>query len=265
MEIQIAQRLKQLRRKRGNTQDDLARFLGITVQAVSKWECGDGLPDITLLPRIAAYYSVSVDCLLGVDEETKKCRMDEICARYNQIRHHDPHPDGTLYLEHGLDEGIELIRSAIQEFPDQYFFCQLLASDLWWKSKSLEGEAKNAVLEEGEALCRRVLDPCMEDRWRHCAREILCLILKEGGKQEMALNLAYTMPDPTGSSAWILTYLLEGAELQRQLCWNIREFLRLLYLSVKQMQDEGGDLAFLREQDTIQVQLDFIHAAMKKI
>lgn len=40
MEIQIDRTLRQLRRERGNTQDELARYLGITVQAVSKWECG---------------------------------------------------------------------------------------------------------------------------------------------------------------------------------------------------------------------------------
>ncbi len=263
MEIRLQQTLRDLRRTRGNTQDELARFLGITVQAVSKWERGDGLPDITLLPRIAAYYGVTVDTLLGVDEEAKQRRADEICAEYNRIRHHTPHPDGSLYRDHGLDEGIILIRAAILELPEQYFFYQLLASDLWWKSKSLEGMEKNAVLEEGETLCRRVLNHCREDRWRNCAREILCLILHECGKRETALEIAYTMPDPTGTSDYILTHLLEGDELHRQLRWNIREFLRLAYLSVKQMKETGGDVEFMKKEEAVRVQMTYLNETMR--
>ena len=55
MELKIAENLKRLRRERGNTQDDLANHLSISVQAVSKWERGDGFPDITLLPSLAYF------------------------------------------------------------------------------------------------------------------------------------------------------------------------------------------------------------------
>lgn len=55
MELKIAENLKRLRRERGNTQDDLANHLRISVQAVSKWERGDGFPDITLLPLLPPF------------------------------------------------------------------------------------------------------------------------------------------------------------------------------------------------------------------
>ena len=67
MELKIADMLKALRHERGNKQEDLARHLDISVQAVSKGERGEGMPDITLLPRIAAFYETSVDTLLGCD------------------------------------------------------------------------------------------------------------------------------------------------------------------------------------------------------
>ena len=72
MELKISDNLKNLRKQRGNTQDDLANRLGISVQAVSKWERGDGFPDITLLPYIAYYYDVTVDDILGCSSLRKQ-------------------------------------------------------------------------------------------------------------------------------------------------------------------------------------------------
>ena len=66
MKVLLSKQLKELRIKKGNTQEELANHLEISAQAVSKWERDEGYPDITLLPAIASYYNVSVDDLLGV-------------------------------------------------------------------------------------------------------------------------------------------------------------------------------------------------------
>jgi len=72
MNIILSEQLKRLRRDRGNTQQELAEYLFVSKQAVSKWECGKGYPDITLLPNIAAYYDVSIITLLGIEKEETK-------------------------------------------------------------------------------------------------------------------------------------------------------------------------------------------------
>lgn len=53
------------RKKRGITQEELANALGVTNQAVSKWESGKCAPDIQLLPDIAEYFNISIDELFG--------------------------------------------------------------------------------------------------------------------------------------------------------------------------------------------------------
>jgi len=67
MELMFAKRLRNYRRGRDLTQEELAQAIGISAQSVSKWERGDGYPDITLLPRIANYFGVTIDALLGND------------------------------------------------------------------------------------------------------------------------------------------------------------------------------------------------------
>lgn len=54
------------RKKRGITQEELANALGVTNQAVSKWESGKCAPDIQLLPDIAEYFNISIDELFGL-------------------------------------------------------------------------------------------------------------------------------------------------------------------------------------------------------
>ena len=60
----IGERIGQLRKQAGLKQEELGRAVGVTTQAVSRWECG-GAPDIELLPAIADTLHVSVDELFG--------------------------------------------------------------------------------------------------------------------------------------------------------------------------------------------------------
>lgn len=60
----IGRQIRRLRRDKGITQAALADAVNVSVQAVSKWECG-GTPDINLMPAIAGFFGVSIDTLFG--------------------------------------------------------------------------------------------------------------------------------------------------------------------------------------------------------
>ena len=68
----MGEQLKRLRQGKGNTQKELAVFLKVSSQAVSKWERGAGYPDISLLPAIASYYNVSIEELFGIGIQNAK-------------------------------------------------------------------------------------------------------------------------------------------------------------------------------------------------
>lgn len=256
MDIMIDKKLKELRHKKGNRQEDLAVYLGISVQAVSKWERGEGMPDITLLPGIAAYYGVTTDRLLGIDEEAKNKRILEITDRYNDIRRTEPGEDGILDAGHNIDEGITLIRQGLHDFPDCWFFMQLLASDLWWKGKNGTIEEQRKYFDEAEELCEKILYQCREERWRHCASSILCMIYNDSGRKEKAIELACQAPCFVDSIEWKLAKIYEGAELTRQLERNIRELTRLLCLTVVEYQKTDGKFV---SDERLRYQLDIIN------
>lgn len=65
MTIKIAENLQMLRKEKGITQEQLADIFGITNQSISKWELGLSCPDITMLPKIAEFFSVTIDELIG--------------------------------------------------------------------------------------------------------------------------------------------------------------------------------------------------------
>lgn len=60
--------LKELRKEKGVTQDAVAAYLGVSRQAYSNYEKGKRLPDHHMLKKLASYFGVSVDVLLGVEE-----------------------------------------------------------------------------------------------------------------------------------------------------------------------------------------------------
>lgn len=74
-EIKIGERIKAKRKERELTQEELANILYVSKAAVSKWENGESYPDITLLPRIAQLFHITIDELFGYTLEYKPLKI----------------------------------------------------------------------------------------------------------------------------------------------------------------------------------------------
>ncbi len=81
MDLSIGKVIRRLRSEHSVTQEELAEYLGISYQAVSKWETGTTMPDITLLPKLAAFFGVRIDELFSVDHEDELERIDLMLRR----------------------------------------------------------------------------------------------------------------------------------------------------------------------------------------
>lgn len=78
MENTLGKRIVHNRKRLGLTQDQLAEQLGVTAQAVSKWENDQSCPDITMLPRLAEIFAISTDELLGHETTPKTSKAEVI-------------------------------------------------------------------------------------------------------------------------------------------------------------------------------------------
>lgn len=76
MNLNLGNVIKKLRIAQSVTQEELAEYLGISFQAVSKWETGTTMPDITLLPKIAIFFGVKIDELFSINHEDELERID---------------------------------------------------------------------------------------------------------------------------------------------------------------------------------------------
>lgn len=78
MNIEIASRLAKLRKEKGLSQEDLADKLGISRQAVSKWERAEASPDTDNLILLARLYDVSLDTLLSTDAKDEEIKTEVV-------------------------------------------------------------------------------------------------------------------------------------------------------------------------------------------
>ena len=80
--LTIGRNIKKLRDERNITQQQLADALGVTYQAVSKWECGTTLPDIAILPVIANYFDITIDELFKPNMMAYRNKAERLMAIY---------------------------------------------------------------------------------------------------------------------------------------------------------------------------------------
>ena len=120
MTIEMNAKIRQLRQSLSMTQEELGSALGVTAQAVSKWESGATMPDIQLLPEIAVLFGVTIDELFSMTDER---RMDRI---ENMISH-------TRFLPEGEFAAAErLLREKMQE-PQHKARATLMLASLYVK------------------------------------------------------------------------------------------------------------------------------------
>lgn len=145
-EIRLGSVIIKNRHKRGITQDELAEYLGVSKAAVSKWETAMTYPDITLLPRLAAYFDISIDELMGYEPQLDKM---EIRKYYFQFAEEF----SILSFEEVLEHCHEIIKKYHSCYPLLFHMGILLVNHFMLAGSH---ERSEQVLEEARELFNRI-------------------------------------------------------------------------------------------------------------
>lgn len=142
MNIKIGEKIKQLRLRDGRRQEDLAASLGISPQAVSRWELGVSYPDMELVPAIANYFHVSIDSLFGY-QNNREDRINAILEKADEMIKAERPLLGRNFPTENLEKCVELLRDAAAEFPNEPRILIRLGRTLHMLGYNKKGERVN--------------------------------------------------------------------------------------------------------------------------
>jgi transcriptional regulator with XRE-family HTH domain len=169
---------KSMRKQRGLTQEQIAETLGVSCQAVSKWETNSSYPDISLLPIIADYFGVSVDYLIGHDTSKQVEEINTVCVQV-----------GELFDQGRAWEAISILREMLIKHPGN----EKLMYNLAW---ALSGTCKDSKENYQEAilLYHKILEISTDTEMRTKVSRDLIYRYYTLGDIEKAKYFANTLP-----------------------------------------------------------------------
>lgn len=199
MNLLIGENIKRMRLERSLTQEEIAAHLGISFQSVSKWERGDGYPDITMLPALSNYFGVSVDELLGTGKIAKNDQYNKINQLWDK--------NNKKGLHH---ENVELMRQSLKNFPNDALLLVQLSTSL----EKLNGtdEEKLQYLKESIAVQEQIIRYGEDSEIRGAVLYNLCFSYWKIGDHEKALEQARKLPNLYKARENALVYFLQGEE-----------------------------------------------------
>jgi len=234
MNIKIGAKIKMLRKRDDITQERLAEVLGVTNQAISRWESESGYPDIEYISPIANFFNVSTDYLFDHDIAEKRKKIDEYCEQFDaHYREWKP-----------AQERVDMMRQALAEFPAEEKLLIRLANALYYKwceyglhSKWVDGyfvydaEKHKSFDSWDEALkiMEELLATSVDDKIRMRCRQLLAYIYGKIGEKEKLLAITEKCDDIQTSRQSLLSSMMDGKDgmkyIQEELLGLLREFI----------------------------------------
>lgn len=223
MTVQLGDKIRQLRKSRGISQEVLAQFLGVTFQAVSKWETGTALPDVTMIPALASFFGVSTDELFDYNRLEAERRVEEICRRAYACRQSDPAQSEAI------------LREGLKKYPGN----DVILNNLLYTMTAPERG------EEMVTICKTLIAGTHDDEVKYDVLRILAQTYHDMGQQDLVRPTLEQIPELYFTKLEYMALLLEGepafkaARQHMGLC--LEQLVEMLLVMERQAQGEEAD------------------------
>ncbi len=230
MSLSMGHIIKDLRKKKGFTQEELAERLGVTYQAISKWENETGMPDISQVVPLASIFGVSTDVLFGIADTTENEEAWKIVQHANRI---EKYGEVETYLT-----AYDVLLDGLKKYPNNLIIminCMHLGTSLslpengWIYAKERAKEITSETIRQANfviANSKNITDILS-------ARQILVFLYCAQEKFDLASNEARNFPpraDLTlySNMAIVNEYMNNYGRTATYLCSNIDYTLQSL-------------------------------------
>ncbi|MBE6673142.1 MAG: helix-turn-helix transcriptional regulator [Ruminococcaceae bacterium] len=218
--MSVGENIKKYRKQKGMTQKELADAIGVSVQAISKWECG-ATPDITQILPLAAALGASANELLGYADQKKE--LEDGWIEFLRA-----HREGSLEI-------IEYEKSVLAQYPNDETFLYRLATDYRIHADMSEDPIeKERYLQMAKAQFISNLQKFPQDEiTRGCLVDV-CMKL---GDREEAMRYA----SESTNKDEILKYAFKGEELKQHRQKLIDQYLVFLIGEMLSFKNAGPE------------------------
>ena len=188
--LQIGEKIKTLRKQKNISQEVFAGYLGVTFQAVSKWENGITLPDVTLIPAIASFFGVSTDELFDFNLYETEKRVEEIVCEHSR------------YWNTDKKKAEQIIRDGLKKYPGNDILLNCLIGVLELPEQS----------EEVISIAKALVESTKYDEVRLDAYRIMAEAYAAQGDLTAAKDAIEHIPEIYFTKLEVAATLLEGED-----------------------------------------------------
>lgn len=200
MNIRMGKKIRALRKNKNLSQEVLAQYLGVSFQAVSKWENGTAMPDVALIPAIASFFDISTDELFDYNTLETERRIQQACWDIADFRDQEP------------DRAEQMLRSLLKQYPgNDIILCNLLYV------LQIQGRHRELI-----DLCKTVIQTTKNDGSRYDAARIMAETYRAMGEYALCKDAIDLIPEFFFTHREEKALLLEGEDMFRP-AWQQKE------------------------------------------
>lgn len=210
MFICLGENIRSLRIAKGITQEQFGYELGVSAQAVSRWENGATYPDITMLPEIADFFDVTLDEMMGRGRELDTNEREDFFKRMSEMRRRGE-----------IADVLEAYDKILQKHPNDAYLLHGKANVLYYSQ--FKKSQDMSVAKEIISICNKI--NCSNNIGMQCgATALLVRVYARIGEVEEARKLANALPSFEVGRELLIWECLQGADKKEHSQYLIERF-----------------------------------------